>query len=81
MTSIADSASEDVQELLSFQRKSAAIETIFTLAVLYIGVLQVIPVPSEQYLPALIPVSLLAILALLLGGRNLLNQLGEVLNL
>jgi hypothetical protein len=71
------SASAEVEKLESFQRKSAAIETVFTLAVLYIGILQVIPLNGLYQYAALIPVIVLLIIALHLGWENLWNQIVE----
>lgn len=68
------SAKNEVRDLERFQRKSAAIETIFTLAVLYVGALQVVPI-GDAWDIALIPVAFLTAGALLLGGRNLVEQL------
>lgn len=69
-----DSAKEEVQELESFHRRTAAIETIFTFAVLYVGILQIFPLNGDARYLALGPVAVLIILVLLLGGRNLWNE-------
>lgn len=64
-----------------FERKRAAIETIFTLALLYIAGLQVWTTVYQDlnFELAIIPVVLLLGVALLLGGRNLWEQIMEVL--
>jgi len=69
------SAAPQVKELESFQRKSAAIETVFTLAVLYVSVIQIYSPNGVLRHALLIPVAILLGLALKLGGGNLLNQL------
>jgi hypothetical protein len=75
MASFGGSAAPQVKNLEEFERKSAAIETIFTLAVLYVGVLQIVtPQRVYRYL-ALVPVVFLLALALLLGGENLWKQI------
>jgi hypothetical protein len=75
MASFGGSAAPQVKNLEEFERKSAAIETIFTLAVLYVSVLQIVtPQRVYRYL-ALVPVVFLLALALLLGGENLWKQI------
>ena len=80
MTSISSSASAEVEQLEAFERKSAAIETIFTLAILYVSVLQIFPLDGNMRYIALIPVGILLVLALLLGGGNLLSQIQGAIN-
>lgn len=75
MASFGSSASAEVEELEAFQRKSAAIETIFTLAVLYLGALQILPLGGPYRYVALIPVLILGAIALRLGWENLYNQI------
>lgn len=69
-------AEEEVQQLEQFQRKSAAIETVFTLAVLYVSVLQIFPLRTWSYqILALVPVVFLLGIVYTLGGDNLKDQL------
>jgi len=68
-------AKDDVQNLEEFQRKSAATETMFTLAVLYVSFLQVIPL-SGWYRPlTVIPLLVMLAVVWLLGGDNLIGQI------
>lgn len=69
-----NTANAEVQRLEEFQRQSTAIETIFTLAVLYVGILQIFTLSGMLRFAALIPVLLLIGVALLIGGENLWNQ-------
>ncbi|SEP89255.1 hypothetical protein [Natrinema salaciae] len=75
MASFGGSASKEVKDLEDFERKTAAIETVFTLAVLYGSVLQIVPLTGVARYIALLPVLVLLGVALLLGGDNLLDQL------
>lgn len=70
-----ESAAEEVENLEAFERKTAAIETVFTLAVLYVSVLQVLSPGGVWRYVALIPIGGLLAVALLLGGDNLWNQI------
>jgi hypothetical protein len=70
---------DEVRSLEQFERKKAAIQTIFTLAIIYAASVQII-VASGYSIDlgfALSPMVLLLIPALLLGGRNLLDQIGQ----
>lgn len=70
------SGGAEVKSLEAFERKRAAIETIFTLAVLYVGILQILDVVGiVARVLALIPVGVLLYLALLIGGDNLWEQI------
>lgn len=64
-----------VEDLEGFQRKSAAIETVFTLAVIFVGVLQITTPSGWLRVGAFVVIGLLVVLALVLGGENLWNQL------
>ena len=77
------SDAEEIESLEEFQRKRAAIETIFTLAILYAASIQII-VASGKSIDigvSLVPMVLLLLPALLLGGRNLLDQIGKATGL
>jgi len=76
MPNVGVSAKREVEQLEKFERKRAAIETVFTIAILYVSVLQIIPVSGTARYGALIPVIVLLGTALYLGGGNLLEQLG-----
>jgi len=77
MASFGGSAAAEVEELEEFQRKSAAIETVFTLAILYVSILQIISPDGLWRDLALIPVAIFLIVALLLGGGNLWQQIKD----
>lgn len=66
---------EEVQDLEAFMRRSAAIETVFTLAVLYVSVLQIYSPTGIIRHVLLLPVIGLLRVALRLGGSNLIGQL------
>lgn len=73
---------EEVEELKRFNRKSAAIETVFTLAVIWVSALQVlIPQTDIPSIWLAFPAIVLVGLALLIGGKNLGNQLWASLSL
>lgn len=69
----------EIESLEEFERKKAAIETIFTLAILYAASVQIIVSSGTQIdlWLALFPVAVLLVLALLLGWENLLDQIGK----
>lgn len=69
-----ESLEGSVEALERFQRRSAAIETVFTLALLYVATLQVVAL-FESPLAWLIPVALLALVAFGLGWRNLWTEI------
>ena len=77
MARVGGSASQQVKDLEAFQRKSAAIETVFTMAILYLGILQIIPLSGIVRNLALVPVIILLVIALHLGWKNLWNQIKE----
>jgi len=70
---------DEVKSLEQFERKKAAIQTIFTLAILYAASVQIIVASgsSVNLGIALSPMVLLLFPALLLGWRNLLDQIGQ----
>lgn len=70
-------ASAEVEELEQVQRKSAAIETVFTLAVIFVGFLQITDPSGWPRVLSFVFVGVLVVLALLLGGANLWNQLRQ----
>jgi hypothetical protein len=69
------SASDEVERLEKFQRKSAAMETVFTFAILYVGLLQLWKPTGDSFYYAHVPVAVLLILAGQLGWRNLMDQI------
>lgn len=70
-------ARKEVQELEQFERKRAAIETIFTFALLYVAGLQVWTTVYQDlnFGLAITPVVALLAVAFILGGRNLWEQI------
>ena len=72
-----DSARKEVDELLAFEQKRAAIESVFTMALLYVATLQVWWL-FDQRLWLAAPIFVGFVVALLLGGRNLVSQIWNV---
>ncbi|MFC4247630.1 hypothetical protein ACFOZ7_11685 [Natribaculum luteum] len=73
----------EIESLEAFERKKATIETIFTLAILYSGTVQIIVVSGidPNLWLALSPVVILLVFALLLGWENLVDQVGKAISL